>query len=416
MRARLADMLRTVVGRRESCLVAVLLVLGVLGSVVRGDIIHLKSGGSIEGEVISEKSTEELLFIRTLLGSVTLGRDAIDRIEPAASPFEAYEKRAAAAGETAAAQTKLAGWCEARGLHAERRRHLERAILLDPDYEPARRALGFVRVGGVWIDGRSSVPNPEGGGDSGEPSEDEKLARAIQGRWHLTISAIESAFLEGDRDERFERGRKRILGIRDPLAIHPLTKVLSEGSEAARLLLVEALSGFRESESTLNLSILALIDGSEAVREAALSELVRRRDPRVVAQYRRVLQGEGDRLLKRAAIGLGRMKAAEAIPELIDALTVRRTQPVQVPVHGLTYQLRAPFGDVRYATVEGWRRIMYVPTIAVSNYASVFRNEWRVREVKVFRTEVLEALKAITGENFGFEREEWARWYREHRL
>ncbi len=33
------------------------------------------------------------------------------------------------------------------------------------------------------------------------------------------------------------------------------------------------------------------------------------------------------------------------------------------------------------------------------------------RWVTVYRTEVLEALRRLTGQDFGFEREPWQRWY-----
>jgi hypothetical protein len=33
------------------------------------------------------------------------------------------------------------------------------------------------------------------------------------------------------------------------------------------------------------------------------------------------------------------------------------------------------------------------------------------RWVTVFRTDVLEALRRITGQNFGFEQDQWREWY-----
>jgi hypothetical protein len=38
-----------------------------------------------------------------------------------------------------------------------------------------------------------------------------------------------------------------------------------------------------------------------------------------------------------------------------------------------------------------------------------------MRDVTVFRTEVLEALRTITGQDFGFEHAAWRRWYEERR-
>jgi hypothetical protein len=44
----------------------------------------------------------------------------------------------------------------------------------------------------------------------------------------------------------------------------------------------------------------------------------------------------------------------------------------------------------------------------------VFVNrEYQLRSVTVFRTEVMEALKRITGQNFGFDAVAWRRWYEE---
>ena len=40
--------------------------------------------------------------------------------------------------------------------------------------------------------------------------------------------------------------------------------------------------------------------------------------------------------------------------------------------------------------------------------------EQRMINVTVFRTEVLEALKRLTGQNFGFEHEQWRLWYEEN--
>lgn len=50
----------------------------------------------------------------------------------------------------AAAHVRLALWCEARGMAAERLRHLTRAVLLDPSNRAARGLLGQVEGDGRW--------------------------------------------------------------------------------------------------------------------------------------------------------------------------------------------------------------------------------------------------------------------------
>src|SRR5262245_21106558 len=62
----------------------------------------------------------------------------------------AYEGAKAKVGRDADAHVKLALWCEAHGLTAERIKHLTLATLLDPTNATARGLLGLVASGGKW--------------------------------------------------------------------------------------------------------------------------------------------------------------------------------------------------------------------------------------------------------------------------
>src|SRR5947209_9884401 len=69
--------------------------------------------------------------------------------EPPADP-SSYQAAAAALGRDADAQVKLALWCEAHGLSAERIKHLTLATLINPTHAAARGLLGLVANGGKW--------------------------------------------------------------------------------------------------------------------------------------------------------------------------------------------------------------------------------------------------------------------------
>ncbi len=70
----------------------------------------------------------------------------------AAEPeLAAYEAVKASAGRGPAANIKLALWCEAHGLQAERAKHLALAVLSDPANVTARGLLGLVAYRGKWI-------------------------------------------------------------------------------------------------------------------------------------------------------------------------------------------------------------------------------------------------------------------------
>jgi tetratricopeptide (TPR) repeat protein len=61
-----------------------------------------------------------------------------------------YEALKAKAGRNPAAQVKLALWCEAHGLGAERMKHLAMAVLVDPKNAAARGLLGLFESSGRW--------------------------------------------------------------------------------------------------------------------------------------------------------------------------------------------------------------------------------------------------------------------------
>src|SRR5215471_10502419 len=72
--------------------------------------------------------------------------------DPAAKATDraAYEAAKNEAGRDAAAQVRLALWCEAHGMTAERMKHLAAAVLHDPSNALARGLMGLVAQDGKW--------------------------------------------------------------------------------------------------------------------------------------------------------------------------------------------------------------------------------------------------------------------------
>ncbi|MDB5351229.1 MAG: hypothetical protein JWN86_2476 [Planctomycetota bacterium] len=75
---------------------------------------------------------------------------AADTSKPSAEELSAYRQARAAVGRDAEAQVKLALWCEAHGLVAERMEHLAMAIVIDPANRAARGLMGLVSDAGRW--------------------------------------------------------------------------------------------------------------------------------------------------------------------------------------------------------------------------------------------------------------------------
>jgi hypothetical protein len=92
---------------------------------------------------------ESQMFATVLIMFGLLAADGPDM--PAAKPdLAAYEAARTKAGRDPEAQVKLALWCEAHGLDAERIKHLTLATLIDPANAGARAMLGLVQYQGKW--------------------------------------------------------------------------------------------------------------------------------------------------------------------------------------------------------------------------------------------------------------------------
>ena len=70
--------------------------------------------------------------------------------KPAEPDSRAYRAALAKAGKNADAQVRLALWCEAHGLTAERLKHLSLAVLYEPANPLARGLMGLVAYQGKW--------------------------------------------------------------------------------------------------------------------------------------------------------------------------------------------------------------------------------------------------------------------------
>ena len=70
---------------------------------------------------------------------------------PPSNVAESYAEARASAGRSPADQVRLALWCEAHGLAAERLHHLTLAVLVDPTNATARGLMGLVARDGRWL-------------------------------------------------------------------------------------------------------------------------------------------------------------------------------------------------------------------------------------------------------------------------
>ena len=412
---------RTRWGGKDRCahgIAMIVMLLALATAAVRADVFHLKSGGTVAGELLEQ--SEDGYRVRTGIGVVTLARDDVERVEQTESPFAELDRRRAAMPDEPDALVAFAVWCRENDFRADERKALLQAIALEPDHAGARAALGYVRVGDIWVDSAKPAARSD---PTSQPTtqEDDRQARARQQQatWARRIAAIKYNMLESSIERVVADGRKRIVEISDPLAILPLAEKLSTGPYVARDALVDVLSKFPQDEATMNLAALALIDPDRSIRRRAVGQLARRDDPRVVAQFREALKTDDEFVIRNAADGLGVFGDPAAIPELIDALHVQRVKRIEIPTRQYFGSFTKRFSGSTRVTFGASDTLDLTPRMGVAtNFTQPIVGTTpgsEVREVTVYRTEVMEALKAITGENFGFDSDEWRRWYEEER-
>jgi HEAT repeat protein len=371
---------------------------------------------TIEAQAVEDRGAS--YRVRTRQGTYDIEKKRVVRIEPGPGAQTLYEREKTRHSDTPSGHYEMAQWCAFHELASERLKHLKRVLELDADHAGARKALGFTRKDGNWVKTGRDAPADPIREARRRRKELEAEVRARVSSWFVQIRAIQKGRLDPKCNDakrtQFADGRRQILAIRDPFSIAALADVLSRGDVRTRLLLAEALGRFEQDEATMNLIAMSLFDPVDDVRRAAAAELSRRRDDRMVQALRQAMFSDDERTLRHAATALGRLKARAAVPELISVLSTETIDWVRVtvPVYAdyMLYLFGRPTGYWSGAEVY-----IYQPaTIGVLSATPLMGtvDYYELAPVSVHRTEVQEALIAITGENLGFDRAAWQNWWR----
>jgi len=105
------------------------------------DVVHLKSGVTIEGKVVD---LGDQIKVEMKFGSRTIPKQKILRIETAKSTREEFQRKLKTLDpENIEQHLTLAEWCEPRSLKEEAKLCLERVLAENPDHDFARDKLGY---------------------------------------------------------------------------------------------------------------------------------------------------------------------------------------------------------------------------------------------------------------------------------
>jgi hypothetical protein len=114
------------------------------------DVLHLKSGGRVEGRIVERTDTSVEIEIGA--GTMALPLSSVARIEEGRSVLDEYDqRRAQLALDDTPGWLALADWSARRGLSNQAKTAYRQVLASDPDNEIANQALGFVEHDGNWV-------------------------------------------------------------------------------------------------------------------------------------------------------------------------------------------------------------------------------------------------------------------------
>jgi hypothetical protein len=164
----------------------------------------------------------------------------------------------------------------------------------------------------------------------------------------------------------------------------------------ARTLFVAALGRIDAPEAGRAMAIASVYDSSEEVRLTCLDQLQTKKRPEVISYYVGKLRDKNNEIVNQAAIALGRMKDPSAIGPLIDALVTSHKFKIQ--------QTGGPNSTSGSFGIGPGGRPGGAGLSAGTKPTSITRN--------LQNQAVLDALVAITGCNFNFDKQAWWHWYK----
>ncbi len=371
---------------------------------VHGDIFRYRDGRVISGTIKDEK-TQMINQASVKIWAVEVETGVLIRVleselvrngyEPLSEARIHYAANVGSVEQTVETHAALAGECMKLGMPDLSRAHFLRILDLDPMNSPARVATGYAldenrrwvkkevvmgeNRGKVFHKGRWLFPEMLAIEKSKEEAKDKVLAASRDlVRWHATALTAQGA--------RLDEALSSISQINDPLVAGTLIDYLLDTRRAAppplKLMYIDVLSRFENPAVAQALARASMLDANEAVRNACLSVLGRFGREAAIPIYVGYLGSKDIAQINSAAYGLRQLRAEGIFFPLVNALTSK--------------QLRG----------GGGAGINASPTSGTFSQGAS-----KPIEVDVPNQEVLQALSAMTGQQYGFDRAAWIAWY-----
>ncbi len=394
-------------------LIPVLIAFLFFPCILLADVVHLKDGGVVEGDV-TDQGDKVIVKIKDGM-EVTIDWKNIDRIEKKKSINAEYRERLAAVEDNSADGCyRLGLWCKEHGLESEARRAFDKTLEIEPGHEATHLVLGHKLLDGRWLTieeynvikglvkyrGRWVTPEKKAALEAGD----------MRKEWKKRVRKYVSKILDGSESER-TMAENTLLAIRDKNAAKALADLLDHGKSHVRVLACRTLAHIKDADTLDALMKAALKDPAASVRKAASAALAAtvpyKACRKLLSAF--LYNSSGD-VRSNALDALVVVRHKSSVPVLIELLVVR-VKPVRKESGGLGngFLGAKPYKVVGHKTISlGRGRKFNLPTFGE------FKDKDSAKPREEFNPLVREALMKITGVNFNFDQDRWHKWWNEN--
>ena len=370
------------------------------------DTVTLNTGAKLEGEITEAEIDGKKYVIIKLDNGVTmkLRRSSVSQLRKSSGKLSEYEALKKSATKDVAGHWKMAVWCKenlekgggatGRKLSPQREFHLQSIIRLDPNHEDAHRLLGHSLVSGNWVH-RDHPPSQYGMKKIGSTwySEEELLIKKMKeqskdryGKWKTLLRK------QRGRTNRKQEYLNTLSTVDDPTAVPGLIdRYKAEKNPALKLQTLEAIGRQNSRLAQKFLVSTALSGPNDVIRERAASLLNDEKFSKDAAARHAaaiLLKAKTNLLVRRAGALLGQLKSETAVWPLIQSLITTHEEVIG----GNNGRIGAGFGGNGGAG------------LAAGGKPKKIKKTYNNGPVE-------EALRIITGKNFGFDEKSWRNWY-----
>lgn len=399
-----------------------------------GDVLTLKGGIVFEGRV---SEGEDDYTVEMPHATVKFAKSEVSSVTYGPTPLEEFQSRSRKLSSDDAQEWYALGlYAKSKGLLDHSTKAFEKAVLADSAHKGAREQLGFVFDDGEWIT-RDEAAERRGyvryGGGYVTREEADAIAAADTGRarvaqWRTAIRTHVFVMQHATASKGVE-AREKLAGTSDPAALDPLIEELENPDGAIRSTVLLALLNYREDKAALAALEVAMWDEDRDVSYQARVVLNRKQNETAFKQALQLLRWDDDETRFRISQVLGAIGDPRAVPYLIEYLYWSRPRMDEPPPgRPRTRRRRGTYSDVTPSFVYGFEAklapdtVAYIPILAGYRRGKIIilrdeppEDQWRgfpaSYDERVLNYDALNALKAMTGADFRFDREAWRRWY-----